>query len=149
MDIDVNHSEKSTIDLTPTVTEKPKKQTEKVFKCNNCDVVFKNEKGLKIHNGKAHKSALIETPEKERSASFVEETNLTQTPIKGSIREEEEVLFTPAKIVDCKDNAVKEDGQLQQEVVHKCSEEIKGCGDPLIKFRYCNTCRKAGWKNPA
>ena len=79
-DTEVNHSEKTAVDLTTAVTEKPKQLTKKTFKCNHCDEHFKNEKGLKSHIGRAYKPPLIQTPEKERSTSFIEEAPLTLTP---------------------------------------------------------------------
>ena len=41
----------------------------KLFKCSKCDLKFKSEKGLKIHTGKAHKSEINFTTEKERCTS--------------------------------------------------------------------------------
>ena len=39
--------------------------------------------------------------------------------------------------------------EVKEEFVHKCRGWIPSCGNPLLKFRYCTTCRWAGWKNPA
>ena len=50
------------------------------FKCNDCDQVFKTEKGLNIHIGRLHKDLNPSTPEKERIDSNVEEPTLTLTP---------------------------------------------------------------------
>ena len=46
-------------------------------------------KGLKIHTGKAHKTASLQTPEKERSSFNVEEPTLTLTPLNVSSRKGE------------------------------------------------------------
>ena len=47
------------------------------FKCNDCDQVFKTERGLNIHIGSLHKDLILSTPEKERINSNVAETTLT------------------------------------------------------------------------
>ena len=62
--------------------------TETTFKCNPCDLFFKNGKGLKIHIGKKLKSSNLKTPEKERSISVLEEPILTLTPVTEDSREE-------------------------------------------------------------
>ena len=67
------------------------------FKCNHCDLSFKNKKGLRIHVGKAHNVVLQETPEKERSNSLSEELSLSLTPIKSK-RDEEKIVETPEKV---------------------------------------------------
>ena len=71
--------------------------TEILFKCNQCDLIFKNNKGLKIHVGKAHKVVVQQTPEKERSNSLPKELSLSLTPIKNK-RDEEEVVETPEQV---------------------------------------------------
>ena len=65
--------------------------TESSFKCNHCDLAFKNDKGLKIHIGKTHKSLDLKTPEKERSISVIEEPSLNLTPVNSCRREDEAV----------------------------------------------------------
>ena len=65
--------------------------TECSFKCNNCDLTFKNDEGLKIHIGKTHKSFDLKTPEKERSISVIEEPSLNLTPVNSCRREDEAV----------------------------------------------------------
>ena len=68
--------------------------TENKFKCNHCELIFKNDKGLKIHIGKTHKSCIFKTPEKERSISVSEEPILTLTPEIGSREEEDEEVVS-------------------------------------------------------
>ena len=71
--------------------------TEILLKCNQCDLIFKNNKGLKIQGGKAHKVVVQQTSEKERSNSFPKELSLSLTPI-NSKRDEEEVVETPEQV---------------------------------------------------
>ena len=52
------------------------------YKCPQCELSFKTEKGLNIHIGKAHKKEELPTPEKERGASAHEDLSLTLTPPK-------------------------------------------------------------------
>ena len=52
------------------------------YKCPQCEISFKTEKGLNIHIGKAHKKEELPTPEKERGASAHEDLSLTLTPPK-------------------------------------------------------------------
>ena len=68
-----------------------------LFKCNHCDVTFKSEKGLNIHIGKSHKLIIQITPEKERSASLLEEPLLTLTPNKVD-REEDKLEDSTEKV---------------------------------------------------
>ena len=65
--------------------------TESSFKCNHCDLAFKNDKGLKTHIRKTHKSFDLKTPEKEQSISVIEEPILNLTPVKSCRREDEAV----------------------------------------------------------
>jgi uncharacterized C2H2 Zn-finger protein len=44
--------------------------TETIFKCNQCDLGFKNNKGLKIHVGKAHKVILQQILERNKTIPF-------------------------------------------------------------------------------
>lgn len=57
------------------------------FKCEQCEMKFNSEKGLKIHVGKTHKSIGLQTPEKERTSDSLVELSLKKSPILGS-REE-------------------------------------------------------------
>ena len=59
------------------VTEVPDSIT---FKCEQCDMPFGSEKGLKIHIGKAHKQVNASTLEKERNESVMKEPKLALTP---------------------------------------------------------------------
>ena len=53
------------------------------FQCNQCEMNFESEKGLKIHIGKSHKIyASVKTPEKERGSCTVEELSLNLSPKK-------------------------------------------------------------------
>ena len=52
------------------------------FQCDQCENVFRNEKGLKIHKGKAHKT--VSPAEKVRMSSF--DSSLEVSPIKESER---------------------------------------------------------------
>ena len=71
---------------------------EQVFKCNHCELFFKNNKGLKIHIGKAHN--VLKTPEKERRPSVAVECELTLSPTPVYGREQEDNTFRPEKIID-------------------------------------------------
>ena len=53
---------------TKKVSEKRTEYSLKI-NCSQCDLKFKNEKGLNIHIGKAHKAGLLPTPEEECSTS--------------------------------------------------------------------------------
>ena len=61
----------------------------KLFKCTECELCFKTDKGLKIHIGKTHKSETISTPEKERGTSS-RDMSLALSPIQGSREEQEQ-----------------------------------------------------------
>ena len=52
------------------------------FQCDQCENVFRNEKGLKIHKGKVHKT--VSPAEKVRMSSF--DSSLEVSPIKESGR---------------------------------------------------------------
>ena len=52
------------------------------FQCDQCENVFRNEKGLKIHKGKAHKT--VSPVEKVRMSSL--DSSLEVSPIKESGR---------------------------------------------------------------
>ena len=54
-------------------TEHPKD-----FQCDQCDLSFKTEKGLKIHKGKSHKEA--SSPEKVRTS--LSQSSLTVSPVR-------------------------------------------------------------------
>ena len=71
---------------------------EQVYKCIHCERCFKNEKGLKIHIGKAH--TVLKTPEKERCPSVAEEPVLTLSPSPVSGREQEDNTSSPEKVID-------------------------------------------------
>ena len=73
--------------------------TETLFKCKQCELGFKTDKGLRIHAGKAHKLILQQTPEKERSSPIQEEPFLSLTPI-NIARDEEEVVVSLDKVKD-------------------------------------------------
>ena len=61
----------------------------KLFKCPECELSFKTEKGMKIHIGKSHKSDTLSTPEKERNTSSMN-MSLALSPIEGSRDEKEQ-----------------------------------------------------------
>ena len=46
----------SSSDSSTTEPVESPMSTENIFKCNHCELVFKNNKGLKIHIGRTHKS---------------------------------------------------------------------------------------------
>ena len=95
---------------------------ETIFKCKHCEVNFKTDKGLKIHVGKAHKSVLLPTPEKERSDFTMEEPPLALTPDKVA-RGEEEVEDTPVILEDCELKEIKSSSKVQDIEVE---ETVKG-----------------------
>ena len=84
--------------------------SEAIFQCEYCASSFKTENGLKIHVGKSHKAVKSSlSPEKVREIS--EETSLTVSPLRDTIREEtetekeEEAPSLPEELVKLHDTA--------------------------------------------
>ena len=93
---------------------------EHVFQCNHCEASFKTEKGLNIHIAKAHKIAALDTPEKERGISCLEEPTLNLTPTKVNGRIEEGDSFSPEeKTIEFDDEA----SETKVEPCPFCSED--------------------------
>ena len=122
----------SVVNTTITASVSPVKSTlpgsvtltssipEQVFKCKHCELCFKNEKGLNIHIGKAHK--VLKTPEKERSPYVAEEPVLTLTPTPVSGRAHEEEIYSPEKLSDS-DELVNETFEQNELWCRKCYEK--------------------------
>ena len=89
---------------------------EKVFKCNYCELGFENNRGLKIHIGKAHKML------KERSTSVAEEPMLTLIPTQVSGRVQEDETNSPEKLSDGDELVHKTFGR-DELWCRKCEEE--------------------------
>ena len=80
------------------------------FKCEQRDMPFGSEKGLKIHIGKAHKQVIAPTPEKEHNESVMEERKLALTPTHDmreessdeadEVKEQVSVDIDPPKLID-------------------------------------------------
>ena len=60
------------------------KKQGKGFQCDQCDLDFKTENGLKIHKGKSHKE--VSSPEKKRRSSS--KSSLILSPIRDQSRVE-------------------------------------------------------------
>ena len=84
------------------------------FPCDQCENVFKNEKGLKIHKGKAHKT--ISSIQKVRRSSS--DHSLMVSPIKESVR-----------IIPCQNCGI------DMSPTHLCQEE------PVKAFK-CDLCEE-------
>ena len=73
----------------------------KHFKCTDCELFFKTEKGLNIYIGKSHKKETLSTSEKERRTSS-RNMSLALSPIFGS-REEQEQDIGQLICIECSD----------------------------------------------
>ena len=90
---------------------------------------MKNERGLKIHIGKAHK--VLKTPEKERFAAVEKEPVLTLSPTPLSGREQEDNTSSPEKIIDS-------DDPHEITTCIKCHFEIVHPDDIYVQCRFCS-----------
>ena len=78
---------KSTSESTSTTGLEPNQKSKKQgkgFQCDQCDLDFKTENGLKIHKGKSHKE--VSSPEKKRRSSS--KSSLILSPIRDQSRVE-------------------------------------------------------------
>ena len=78
---------KSTSESTSATGLEPNQKSKKQgkgFQCDQCDLDFKTENGLKIHKGKSHKE--VSSPEKKRRSSS--KSSLILSPIRDQSRVE-------------------------------------------------------------